>query len=245
MRLLARYRDALAEAAPKALRDLLALHPNTSVAELRELIAGEPSLGNLTLSQLLGGRGGKPKTQTKAQAAPSTVGASKTKPVRQPKTPATTKPATTKAGSHPTSGCPRGAPSVAAPLRDHAEEAKGAMEHANGRRPSGARPSGARGPDRPRWPERLGRSSPSPPRGYPRPAPRHPEPPHRGRPRVLLGQGPGDTVQPGRIGSTRTAEEIAVSGGDTPTATASYWHVRVSSMRSDHHHDFWLELFGS
>lgn len=83
MSLLARYRESLAQIASQALRDLVAQHPHTSVADLRELVASDPSLGSLTLSQLLGRGDAKAKTS----AIPK-----RSAPARPGKAPAAAKP---------------------------------------------------------------------------------------------------------------------------------------------------------
>ena len=76
MSITAQYQKSLSDAARDALRSLLANHPSTSVADLRELVAENPSLGSVTLADLLGGdegkvssgRGRKPKVAAKAAA---------------------------------------------------------------------------------------------------------------------------------------------------------------------------------
>lgn len=76
MSITAQYQKSLSDAARDALRSLLANHPSTSVGDLRELVAENPSLGSVTLADLLGGgegkvgpgRGRKPKAAGKAPA---------------------------------------------------------------------------------------------------------------------------------------------------------------------------------
>jgi hypothetical protein len=83
MSITAQYQKSLSDAARDALRSLLANHPSTSVADLRELVAENPSLGSVTLADLLGGgdakapsgRGRKAKGAPKA--APSDAGEGK------------------------------------------------------------------------------------------------------------------------------------------------------------------------
>lgn len=79
MSITAQYQKSLSDAARDALRSLLANHPSTSVADLRELVAENPSLGSVTLADLLGGdapRGpGRPRKGTKpGKAAASDAG---------------------------------------------------------------------------------------------------------------------------------------------------------------------------
>lgn len=56
MNIAAQYQQNIDEHARTALRDAIAQHPTTSVADLRELVAANPSLGAVTLSELLGGK---------------------------------------------------------------------------------------------------------------------------------------------------------------------------------------------
>jgi hypothetical protein len=74
MSISAQYQKSMTDAARDALRSLLANHPSTSVGDLRELVAENPSLGGVTLAELLGGeragpgRGRKAKVASKAAA---------------------------------------------------------------------------------------------------------------------------------------------------------------------------------
>jgi len=76
MSITAQYQKSMNDAALGALRNLLADHPSTSVADLRELVSEYPSLGDVTLTELLGSvptaprRGRPPKSEAaKAVAA--------------------------------------------------------------------------------------------------------------------------------------------------------------------------------
>lgn len=52
------FQDALAEQAKAALSEVVTRQPKTTVAELAELIASNPTLGSITLNELLRGIGG-------------------------------------------------------------------------------------------------------------------------------------------------------------------------------------------
>lgn len=52
------FQDALAEQAKAALSEVVTRQPKTTVAELAELIASNPTLGSITLNDLLRGIGG-------------------------------------------------------------------------------------------------------------------------------------------------------------------------------------------
>jgi hypothetical protein len=70
MSIIAEYRQSMNDAARGALRGLLAEHPTTSVADLRELVAEDPALGSLTLTELLGRPGAKaPAVEQRQRAA--------------------------------------------------------------------------------------------------------------------------------------------------------------------------------
>ena len=74
MSISAQSQKYIADAAAGALRSLLADHPTTSVADLRELVAEYPSLGEATLAGLLGSvatapRRGRPAKSEAAKAA--------------------------------------------------------------------------------------------------------------------------------------------------------------------------------
>lgn len=78
MSITAQYQKSLSDAARDALRSLLANHPSTSVGDLRELVAQNPSLGSVTLAELLGGgdaRGAGPGRGRKAKVAPKAAAA--------------------------------------------------------------------------------------------------------------------------------------------------------------------------
>jgi hypothetical protein len=60
MSISAQYQKSLDDAARGALRSLVTNNPTTSVADLRELVADHPSLGGVTLTELLGRDGSKP-----------------------------------------------------------------------------------------------------------------------------------------------------------------------------------------
>jgi hypothetical protein len=78
------FQDALAEQAKAALAAVVASQPKTTCAELAELIASNPTLGSITLAELLGG---------KAAAAPA-----KRRPGRPPGRKAAAAPAAAAAG---------------------------------------------------------------------------------------------------------------------------------------------------
>jgi hypothetical protein len=76
------FQQALADQAKAALADVVASQPKTTVAELAELVAANPTLGTITLGDLLGGGATKsaPPTPTRgrpgrkpAAAAPAAV----------------------------------------------------------------------------------------------------------------------------------------------------------------------------
>jgi|GEM_PF-1850354 len=73
MSITAAYTNALDDAAVIALRRVVADHPSTSVADLRELMASHPALGHITLGDLLGGEA-EPKA-AKAKAVKPAKGA--------------------------------------------------------------------------------------------------------------------------------------------------------------------------
>ncbi|PRP90247.1 hypothetical protein ENSA5_66590 [Enhygromyxa salina] len=68
------FQDALADQAKAALVDIVAKNPRTSVKDLKQLVSDNPSLGGITLAELLGtsgGRGrGRPKGSSSSAAAP-------------------------------------------------------------------------------------------------------------------------------------------------------------------------------
>jgi hypothetical protein len=61
------FQDALAEQAKAALSEVVTRQPKTTVAELAELISSNPTLGSITLNELLRGIGGG---STASAAAP-------------------------------------------------------------------------------------------------------------------------------------------------------------------------------
>lgn len=71
------YQKNLNDAARSALLSVVANHPSTSVADLRELLGDHPELGGVTLAELVGQAGGasKPakagKQSKKSSAAPA------------------------------------------------------------------------------------------------------------------------------------------------------------------------------
>lgn len=74
------FQDALAEQAKAALAAVVSSQPKTTCAELAELIASNPTLGSITLNELLGGkaaaapakrRPGRPPGRKAAAAAPA------------------------------------------------------------------------------------------------------------------------------------------------------------------------------
>lgn len=68
MSISADYEKSLHSAARGALLRVIADHPSTSVAELRELVGQHPSLGGLTLGDLFGGGASKPGRGRPAKA---------------------------------------------------------------------------------------------------------------------------------------------------------------------------------
>ena len=74
------FQDALADQAKAALVVIVAENPKTTVGDLRDLIANNPALGSITLSELLGGGGraggrkvGGPKPKAPARTTAPTV----------------------------------------------------------------------------------------------------------------------------------------------------------------------------
>jgi hypothetical protein len=88
---LSTFHDAIASQAQAALISVVASQPNTTVAELAELVAANPTLGATTLNTLLGGGGGGAGAAPKRKGRPPGKSAS-------PATPAARKP---KAGGKP------------------------------------------------------------------------------------------------------------------------------------------------
>jgi predicted transcriptional regulator len=82
------FHDAIASQARAALISVVASQPNTTVAELAELVAANPSLGATTLNTLLGGGGAAPKRKGRPPGkAASAASASASAPpaARKPK----------------------------------------------------------------------------------------------------------------------------------------------------------------
>ncbi len=69
------FQDALAEQAKSALADIVTRQPRTSVADLAELIASNPTLGSITLNELLKGISGASAAAPVAAAAAVAVAA--------------------------------------------------------------------------------------------------------------------------------------------------------------------------
>lgn len=79
------YQKNLTNAARGALLSVVADHPNTSVADLRELVADHPGLGGLTLAELFGKGAGKGSAMRSAKEAPkAAMGGYKGKPSIKP-----------------------------------------------------------------------------------------------------------------------------------------------------------------
>lgn len=88
MSITAQYQKYISDAALGALRSLLADQPSTSVADLRELVAEYPSLGEATLAGLLGSvaaapRRGRPAKSSEAPKAAAAPAAEKKAPVKR------------------------------------------------------------------------------------------------------------------------------------------------------------------
>ncbi|MFV8752004.1 hypothetical protein ACNOYE_15770 [Nannocystaceae bacterium ST9] len=64
------FQDALAEQAKAALSEVVTRQPKTTVAELAELIASNPTLGSITLNELLKGVGGGAAPVAKRRGRP-------------------------------------------------------------------------------------------------------------------------------------------------------------------------------
>jgi hypothetical protein len=81
------YQKNLNDAARSALLSVVANHPSTSVADLRELISEHPELGGVTLSELVGQGGGGSKGAKPGpakQSKKSSAVAAASKPVARP-----------------------------------------------------------------------------------------------------------------------------------------------------------------
>lgn len=108
-----KFHDALAAQAQAALIAVVARQPNTTVAELAELVATYPTLGATTLTTLLGGggavqpakrRGRPPGSKSKSAAAPA--------PAKQKAVGSTSKPKAGGSASKPKAGGSAGKPNV-------------------------------------------------------------------------------------------------------------------------------------
>lgn len=73
MRTTVEYQKSMVIVAREALRSLLASRPTTSVAELRELVSEHPSLGSVTLAELVGRGGAKAATGPAKSVAPKSA----------------------------------------------------------------------------------------------------------------------------------------------------------------------------
>jgi hypothetical protein len=75
------FQDALADQSKAALAAIIAKNPGTTVRDLKQLVSDNPSLGGITLGDLLGvsgvarSKGGRPKGSTNAAAAAAAAAA--------------------------------------------------------------------------------------------------------------------------------------------------------------------------
>jgi hypothetical protein len=87
------FHDALADQAKAALVSIVANNPKTTVRDLKDLIADNPALGGLTLSELLGASAapvrGRPGRKPGAAAAAAAAKPAKPAAVAKPAAPAT------------------------------------------------------------------------------------------------------------------------------------------------------------
>ena len=82
------FQDALADQSKAALAAIIAKNPGTTARDLKQLVSDNPSLGGITLGELLGasaprGKGGRPKGSTNAAAAAAAGGVAPRKAGKQ------------------------------------------------------------------------------------------------------------------------------------------------------------------
>ena len=85
MSIVSEYQDQLREAARGALREAVRQHPSTSVGELRALVAENPGLGSITLTELVGGSNPPVRVRGKVLKVFGSLRADRDAPAAKPK----------------------------------------------------------------------------------------------------------------------------------------------------------------